>query len=84
MAENYYQVSLIDRRRLLADLGFVRGADLIWRHADGRAIGEGVMAAIVDRALCRYLNIDPALVRSAKTSTPRRKSRRKQNRNELG
>ena len=79
VAENYYQVSLIDRRRLLADLGFIRGTDLIWRHADGRAIGEGVMAAIVDRALCRYLNIDPALVRSAKTSTPRRKSRRKQN-----
>jgi hypothetical protein len=79
VAENYYQVSLVDRRRLLADLGFIRGVDLIWRHADGRAIGEGVMAAIVDRALCRYLKIDPALVRSANSSTPRRKSRRKQN-----
>lgn len=44
---------------MLADLGFVRDDDRIWQHADGRAIGEGVVGALVDLALLRYLGVDP-------------------------
>lgn len=53
----YYQLELPQRRRLLADAGFVRDWTRVWAHADGRAIGEGVAAALTDEALCRFLRI---------------------------
>ncbi len=56
--EDHYQHNVAERRRLLADHGFVRGEDHIWRHTDGRAIGEGVMSALIDRAFARYLGVD--------------------------
>ena len=58
VANNYYRLSLKERQRLLADAGFVRDAYHIWSHLDGRALGEGVAAALTDEALLRYLRID--------------------------
>lgn len=43
----------------MADAGFTRDDLRIWSHPDGRAIGEGVAAALTDEAFFRYLNIDP-------------------------
>lgn len=57
MTDAFYQMDAAERRRLLADLGFVRDEDRIWRHADGRALGEGVALALTDRALQRYLGV---------------------------
>ena len=58
MSENYYQLDLPTRRRMLADQGFVRDATRVWRHFDGRAIGEGVAAALTDAAFCRFLRLE--------------------------
>lgn len=58
MTNDYYQLPLTDRRRMLADEGFVRSDLRIWQHADGRAIGEGVAAALTDAAFHRFLNIE--------------------------
>lgn len=58
MSENFYQLDLPARRRMLADQGFVRDATRVWRHFDGRAIGEGVAAALTDVAFCRFLRVD--------------------------
>ena len=41
MGENFYQLDLPKRRRMLADQGFVRDETRVWRHFDGRAIGDG-------------------------------------------
>ncbi len=61
MRADFYQLSLADRRRLLADEGFVRDEHHIWVRPDGKAIGEGVAAAITDQAFYRFLGIEPAL-----------------------
>ncbi|MBI1763952.1 MAG: hypothetical protein HYR56_21210 [Acidobacteria bacterium] len=53
----YYRLELPQRRRLLADEGFVRDWTRIWTHPDGRAIGEGVAAALTDEAFCRFLHV---------------------------
>jgi len=58
----FYQLSLEQRRRLLADAGFVRDQYKIWSHPDGRSLGEGVAAALTDASLLRYLRIDPPVV----------------------
>ncbi|MCI0338203.1 MAG: hypothetical protein L0226_11540 [Acidobacteria bacterium] len=58
MTNPFYRLGLIDRRRLLADTGFVRDDLRIWSHPDGRSIGEGVAAALTDEAFFRYLKID--------------------------
>ena len=58
MSENYYQLDLPTRRRMLADQGFVRDPTRVWRHFDGRAIGEGVAAALTDAAFCRFLGVE--------------------------
>ena len=58
MSENYYQIDLPARRRMLADQGFVRDELRVWRHFDGRAIGEGVAAALTDAAFCRFLRVN--------------------------
>ncbi len=57
MTNEYYRLELPQRRRMLADEGFVRDWTRIWTHPDGRAIGEGVAAALTDEAFCRFLGI---------------------------
>jgi hypothetical protein len=59
MAHNYYQLGPADRRRLLAEAGFERDEHGIWSHRDGRALGDGVAAALTDGALLRYLGVAP-------------------------
>ena len=56
MTTDYYQFPLTQRRRMLADEGFARNDLRIWQHNDGRAIGEGVAAALTDAAFHRFLN----------------------------
>jgi hypothetical protein len=58
MASDFYRFGLIDRRRFLADAGFIRDDLRIWAHADGRAVGEGIASALTDEAFFRYLKID--------------------------
>lgn len=58
MTENYYQYGGHDRRRLMADAGFERDDQKIWRSPDGRSIGEGVALALVDSAFFRFLGVD--------------------------
>jgi hypothetical protein len=55
MADDFYSFELTDRRRMLADAGFARDDMRIWAHPDGRAIGEGVAAALTDEAFLRFL-----------------------------
>jgi len=69
---------------MLADHGFVRDENHVWRHRDGRAIGEGVMSALIDAAFIGYLSIDgsvaPAMQRGGQkdgTEAPKRKKRRR-------
>jgi len=74
---SFYEHGLAERCRMLADHGFVRDENHIWRHSDGRAIGEGVMSALIDTALIRYLSIDgavaPAIQKSGREGPKRRK-----------
>ncbi|HEY8459953.1 MAG TPA: hypothetical protein VIM99_06200 [Blastocatellia bacterium] len=58
MNDDFYALVLPDRRRMLADAGFVRNDLRIWTHPDGRAIGEGVAAALTDEAFLRFLKAD--------------------------
>ncbi|GEM_PF-1529309 len=60
MADDFYKLAVTDRRRMLADAGFVRDDLRIWSHPDGRVIGEGVAAALTDEAFIRYLNSESA------------------------
>lgn len=57
MTNEFYQLALTDRRRVLADAGFVRNDLRIWAHPDGRSIGEGVAAALTDEAFLRFLGV---------------------------
>ena len=57
--ENPYSLEINQRRRLLADAGFMRTDQRIWVHPDGRAIGEAVVSALTDSALYRFLRIEP-------------------------
>lgn len=57
MTNEFYQLALTDKRRTLADAGFVRNELRIWAHPDGRSIGEGVAAALTDEAFLRFLGI---------------------------
>lgn len=66
---------------MLADRGFWRDDDRIWRHPDRRAIGEGVMSALIDAAFLRFLGLDPAELsqkgaRKSKAVAKSRKRRR--------
>ncbi|MBS1792135.1 MAG: hypothetical protein JST85_30795 [Acidobacteria bacterium] len=58
MTNEFYQLALTDRRRALADAGFVRNDQRIWSHSDGRSIGEGVASALTDQAFLRFLGIE--------------------------
>ena len=58
MTSDFYRFRLIDRRRFLADAGFIRNDLRIWSHPDGRAVGEGIISALTDEAFFRYLKID--------------------------
>jgi hypothetical protein len=62
MTYDFYTFALTDRRRMLADAGFARDDLRIWAHPDGRAIGEGVAAALTDEAFLRFLGVDAAPV----------------------
>jgi len=64
MTIDFYNFALTERRRMLADAGFARDDLRIWAHPDGRAIGEGVAAALTDEAFLRFLKIEtePILV----------------------
>jgi hypothetical protein len=55
MTTEFYQMALTERRRMLADAGFVRNDLHIWVHPNGRSIGEGVAAALTDQAFLRFL-----------------------------
>ena len=58
MTYDFYTLVLTDRRRMLADAGFARDDLRIWAHPDGRAIGEGVAAALSDEAFLRFLDVE--------------------------
>lgn len=58
MTSDFYTFALTERRRMLADSGFSRDDMRIWAHPDGRAIGEGVAAALTDEAFLRYLKVE--------------------------
>jgi hypothetical protein len=60
MSGDFYTIDLPDRRRLLADAGFSRDDMRIWANPDGRAIGEGVAAALTDEAFLRFLEMETA------------------------
>jgi hypothetical protein len=62
MTYDFYTFALTDRRRMLADAGFARDDLRIWAHPDGRAIGEGVAAALSDEAFLRFVDMEPAPV----------------------
>jgi hypothetical protein len=67
MNDDFYTFALTDRRRMLADAGFARDDMRIWAHPDGRAIGEGVAAALTDEAFLRFLGepTEPVLAGAA-------------------
>lgn len=78
MTDDYYQLDLPERRRRLVEAGFVRNYLRVWAHRDGRAVGEGVAAALTDVAFCRFLQIDlPALQSSEGTTAPAQQLRTK-------
>jgi hypothetical protein len=58
MTSNWHRYDLQARRQWLTEAGFARNADRIWAHADGRAVGESVIAALTDEAFARYLRIE--------------------------
>lgn len=58
MDKYFYRYDPVERRRLLADTGFVRLTDRTWQHADGRSIGEGIAFALADEPFFRFLRIE--------------------------
>jgi hypothetical protein len=70
MRGDFYRFSLRDRRRFLADAGFIRNDLHIWSHPDGRAVGEGIASALTDEAFIRYLEIDPPVDEDGQIDEP--------------
>jgi hypothetical protein len=62
MTDDFYTFALTDRRRMMADAGFVRDDLRVWSHPDGRAIGESVAAALTDEAFLRFMKMETAYV----------------------
>ncbi|MFZ4986783.1 MAG: hypothetical protein ACOYLF_15090 [Blastocatellia bacterium] len=58
MQTPFYRYEAAERRRLLADTGFVRQRDRTWSHPDGRSIGEGVAIALADDAFFRFIGVE--------------------------
>lgn len=58
MKNFFYRIDITERRRLLADKGFVRDEHKVWTHPDGRAIGEGVAFALADEAFFYFLGVE--------------------------
>lgn len=69
MTSNFYTFALTDRRRMLADAGFARDDLRIWSHPDGRAIGEGVAAALTDEAFLRFLKMNDEFTSADETES---------------
>lgn len=55
---NWYRYDLETRRQWLSEAGFTRDRERIWSHADGRAVGESIVAALTDAAFARFLKIE--------------------------
>lgn len=60
MTDNFYAFAMTDRRRMMADAGFVRDDLRVWSHPDGRAIGDSVAAALTDEAFLRFIKMETA------------------------
>ena len=58
MQSFFHRYDTAERRRLLADALFIRRADRVWNHPDGRAIGEGVACAIADEPFFRFIGLE--------------------------
>jgi hypothetical protein len=69
MTDDYYQITLTERRRLLTEAGYVRNDLRVWVHKDGRAIGEAVAAALTDAAFYRFLRIEAPAQQNAQDAT---------------
>lgn len=55
MTEIFYQITRPERDQLLLQEGFVKDEERIWRHPDGRAIGDSIVTALTDDSFVRYL-----------------------------
>jgi len=67
MPTDNYQLGLDKRRELLSVESFSRNEYRVWTHADGRAIGEGVILALIDSAFLRYLGLGEVQEKSQST-----------------
>jgi hypothetical protein len=62
-----YQLQLDKRRELLSLADFWLDEYRVWRHSDGRAVGEGVIVALVDSAFLRYIGLAETLKKGQST-----------------
>ena len=62
-----YQLELDKRRELLSLANFSLDEYGVWTHPDGRAVGEGVIVALVDSAFLRYLGFGETLKKGQRT-----------------
>ena len=62
-----YQLELDKRRELLSLASFSLDEYGVWKHPDGRAVGEGVIVALVDSAFLRYLGFGETLKKGQST-----------------
>jgi len=69
MSAGNYQLELEKRRELLSLANFSPDEYRVWRHPDGRAVGEGVILALVDSAFLRYLGFSETLKKGQSTGT---------------
>ena len=53
----FYRLETAERRRLMADTGFVRQSSRAWTHPDGRSIGEAVLLSLADEPFLRFLQL---------------------------
>lgn len=53
----FYRLDTAERRRMMADAGFVRQLSRVWSHPDGRSIGEAVLLSLADEPFLRFLRL---------------------------
>ena len=53
----FYRLETAERRRLMADAGFLRQSSRVWTHPDGRSIGEAVLFSLADEPFLRFLRL---------------------------